>query len=77
MIEQPAIDRPNGIAVTQDCKRLYVIDSCPVAGGNRKVWGFDLDVEGQPSNQRLIFDFSPGRGGDGMRLDMEIGRAHV
>lgn len=69
VIEQPAIDRPNGIAVTQDSRKLYVIDSCPVAGGNRKVWGFDLDDDGRPSNQRLVFDFAPGRGGDGMRLD--------
>ena len=39
-------------------------------GGNRRVWGFDLDAAGKPHNQRLIYDFAPGRGGDGMRLDM-------
>jgi gluconolactonase len=71
ILEQPAIERPNGIAVTQDSRRLYVIDSCPTLGGNRKVWAFDLDEAGHPSNQRLVFDFAPGRGGDGMRLDME------
>jgi gluconolactonase len=70
IIEQPAIDRPNGLAVTQDSKRLYVIDSCPTVGGNRKVWAFDLDAAGNPSNQQLVYDFAPGRGGDGMRLDM-------
>ena len=70
ILEQPAIQRPNGIAVTQDSRRLYVIDSCPVADGNRKVWGFDLDSEGNPSNQRVVYDFAPGRGGDGMRLDI-------
>ncbi|HEY4310181.1 MAG TPA: SMP-30/gluconolactonase/LRE family protein [Pirellulales bacterium] len=70
ILVQPAIDRPNGIAVTQDSKRLYVIDSCPTEQGNRKVWGFDLDSAGNPHNQRLIYDFAPGRGGDGMRLDM-------
>ena len=71
IIEQPRIDRPNGIAVTQDSSRLYVIDSCPVAGGNRKVWVLDLDADGNPSNQRVVYDFSPGRGGDGMRLDVD------
>ncbi len=70
IVEQPAIQRPNGIAVTQDNTRLYVIDSCPTDGGHRRVWGFDLDAAGKPDSQRLIYDFAPGRGGDGMRLDM-------
>lgn len=71
ILEQPIIQRPNGIAVTQDSRTMYVIDSCPVAGGNRKVWSFDLDDEGSPHHQRLVYDFAPGRGGDGMRLDIE------
>ncbi|MDP6447287.1 MAG: SMP-30/gluconolactonase/LRE family protein [Pirellulaceae bacterium] len=71
IIEQPDIERPNGIAVTQDCSTLYLVDSCPTVGGNRKIWAFDLDGEGNPSNQRVVFDFAPGRGGDGMRLDID------
>ena len=71
LLAQPEIHRPNGIAVTQDSRRLYVIDSSPVEGGNRKVWAFDLDERGNPSGQRLVYDFAPGRGGDGMRLDQE------
>jgi len=71
ILGQPAIQRPNGLAVTQDNRTLYVIDSCPIPGGNRKVWRFDLDADGNPSQQKLIWDFAPGRGGDGMRLDME------
>lgn len=71
ILEQPAIQRPNGIAVTQDARTLYVVDSCPVQGGNRKIWRFDLDAKGNPSGQRLMHDFAPGRGGDGMRLDIE------
>ena len=71
IIAQPDIERPNGIAVTQDGARLYLIDSCPTVGGNRKVWCFDLDSSGNPSNQRLVFDFGGGRGGDGMRMDRE------
>jgi gluconolactonase len=76
ILEQPAIERPNGIAVTQDCRTLYVVDSCPTPGGNRKIWAFDLDGDGNPRGQRLVFDFAPGRGGDGMRLDVE-GRLFV
>ncbi len=71
IVKQPDIERPNGIAVTQDSKRLYLVDSCPTIGGNRKIWAFDLDEGGNPSNQRVVIDFAPGRGGDGMRLDIE------
>lgn len=71
ILQQPDIERPNGIAVTFDAKRLYVVDSANVMGGNRKIWSFDLDERGNPSNQRVVYDFAPGRGGDGMRLDVE------
>ena len=40
-------------------------------GGNRKIWAFDLATNGDVSNQHLVYDFAPGRGGDGMRLDVE------
>jgi gluconolactonase len=69
--QQLDVERPNGIAVTQDSKLLYLVDACPTIGGNRKIWAFDLDEAGNPSNQRLVIDFGPGRGGDGMRLDVE------
>ncbi|HVX13973.1 MAG TPA: SMP-30/gluconolactonase/LRE family protein [Pirellulales bacterium] len=71
ILAQPEIERPNGLAVTQDSRWLYVVDSCPLPGGNRKIWSFELDANGQPHSQRLVYDFAPGRGGDGMRLDME------
>ena len=59
------------MALTQDGKTLYVVDSSHFPGGNRKIWSFDLDPSGTPSHQRLVYDFAPGRGGDGMRLDIE------
>jgi gluconolactonase len=69
VITQPAIERPNGIALSPDEKTLYVVDSCPIAGGNRKIWAFELSADGVPGQQRLVFDFAPGRGGDGMAVD--------
>jgi gluconolactonase len=70
VITQPAIGRPNGIAVTSDGKTLYVIDSNYIRpDGNRKVWAFDILDGGAVAKQRLVFDFGRGRGGDGMRLD--------
>src|SRR5262245_54550606 len=70
VLTQKEIHRPNGIAVTPDDKTLYVIDSHPKPGGNRKIWAFDVAAEGTLSNQRLVYDFGKGRGGDGMKLDM-------
>jgi gluconolactonase len=69
VLSQPLIERPNGLAITPDGQTLYVIDSHTRVGGNRKVWSFRVDEDGELSDQRLIFDFGRGRGGDGMRLD--------
>jgi len=71
VLEQPAIQRPNGIAITPDDKRLYLVDSNPNPGGNRKIWAFDIERDGRLTNQKMIYDFAPGRGGDGMRLDVQ------
>src|SRR5262245_10230158 len=70
VLTQKEIDRPNGIAVAPDDKTLYVIDSHPKVGGNRKIWAFDLAADGSLSGQRLVYDFGKGRGGDGLRVDL-------
>lgn len=70
-VTQPAIQRPNGIALSPDERTLYVIDSCPIAGGNRKLLAFQRDVHGAVSQPRLVYDFAPGRGGDGMAVDQD------
>jgi gluconolactonase len=71
VLAQPQIGRPNGIAITPDDRTLYVIDSNPVPGGNRKVWAFAIGADLGLTNPRVIYDFAPGRGGDGMELDRE------
>ena len=71
ILEQPAIQRPNGITITPDDHCLYLVDSNPNRGGNRKIWAFDIENSGRVTNQRLVYDFAPGRGGDGLRLDVE------
>jgi gluconolactonase len=72
VITQPAIGRPNGIAVTPDGRTLYVIDSSYIrADVNRKVWAFDILDDGSVTKQRQVYDFGRGRGGDGMRLDSQ------
>ena len=70
VITQPAIGRPNGLAITPDGKTLYVVDSNYIRpDGNRKIWAFDIAADGSVSGQRQVFTFGRGRGGDGMRLD--------
>ena len=71
VVSQPQIERPNGLAITPDDKTLYVVDNHNVAGGNRKIWAFDVGADGQLAQQRLVYDFGHGRGADGMRLDRE------
>jgi gluconolactonase len=71
ILQQPDVQRPNGIAITPDDRILYLVDSNPNVGGNRKIWAFDLSENGTVSNRCLVYDFAPGRGGDGMRLDVE------
>lgn len=71
VLSQPVIQRPNGVALSPDELTLYVVDACPIPGGNRKIWAFDLSAEGVPTNQRLVIDFAPGRGGDGMCVDSQ------
>lgn len=71
ILSQPQIERPNGLAISPDGQVLYLIDSNHFEGGNRKVWAFDLSSEGEASNPRVIHDFAPGRGGDGMEVDVD------
>jgi gluconolactonase len=72
VVTQPAIGRPNGLAITPDGRVLYLVDSDPSRpDGNRKIWAFDIAADGSAANQRLHYDFGRGRGGDGMRLDMQ------
>lgn len=71
VLTQPEIQRPNGIALSPDEGQLYLVDSCPIVGGNRRIWAFDRAPDGSLSNQRMVFDFAPGRGGDGMCVDSQ------
>lgn len=72
VITQPAIGRPNGLAITPDGKTLYVVDSNYIRpDANRKIWAFDVAGDGSVSKQRQVYDFGRGRGGDGMRLDVQ------
>tara|TARA_B100001013_G_scaffold328678_1_gene242545 strand:+ start:107 stop:1054 length:948 start_codon:yes stop_codon:yes gene_type:complete len=71
VLKQPEIERPNGIVISPDNRILYVVDSSASLGGNRKIWAFDIQVDDALVNQRVIYDFAPGRGADGIRVDAQ------
>lgn len=72
------VDRPNGIAITQDDRFLFVADNNNAQGGARRLWRFHLQADGNPDlvTQTLIHDWKTTRGPDGMKLDAE-GRLYV
>ncbi len=60
------LDRPNGIAISPDEKKLYVADT---AENLRYLYAFDL-INGIPTNKKLIYDFKPFFS-DGFRCDKD------
>ena len=69
LLKAPEIDMPNGIVVSPDQKTLYIIEAHPASEKNRKILAFDLDGDGNIANQRTLYNFYPGRSGDGMCID--------
>jgi gluconolactonase len=59
-------DRPNGLCFSPDERKLYIVDTG--APGNIRV--FDVDDQGQLSNDRVFVAMKPG-GSDGIRCDTD------
>jgi gluconolactonase len=57
--------KPNGLVVSPDDKTLYVADN---GSGRRVLLALDLDAAGVTSNPRVLHEFGPGRGIDGMTV---------
>jgi gluconolactonase len=64
--------QPNGIALSPDEKRLYVIDTGITDGGPSHIRAFDVDIDaGKVSNGKVFAEgFAPGLT-DGMRCDVD------
>lgn len=65
----PRVHMPNGIVLSPDNKRLYLIEAHPDADHHRDIRVYDVDDAGDLSNERVLIDFYPGRSGDGMCID--------
>jgi len=70
------METPNGILMTPDGKTLYVVDNNPEDGGARGLFSYGLTEDGEWLRKAEVYDFSPGRGGDGMVLDV-LGNVYV
>lgn len=69
LLAAPEVQRPNGIQVSPDDRRLYLVEANQAEGGARMIRVYDLDGAGRPSNMRVHFNFYPGRSADGMSID--------
>ncbi len=63
------VEKPNGILVSADGKRVFVSDNN--AAGNRQLVAFDVQADGSLRDKTVLHDFLAGRGIDGMTLDIE------
>jgi gluconolactonase len=71
ILADPVVDAPDGIMLSLDDKTLYIIEQNRAVNRARRIRAFDLSSDGTPSNPRVFHDFYPGRGGDGMSIDVE------
>ena len=66
------VQRPNGIAISNDGRFLIVADNHngPDAGGQRMLWRFDLNPDGtiDPGSRKKLFDWKQERGPDGIAI---------
>ena len=76
LLKEPAVHMPNGIVISPDGSRLYLIEAHPDAKRNRRINVYDLKPDGSLHNGRTLVDFYPGRSGDGMCID-EKGNLYV
>jgi gluconolactonase len=71
LLAAPNIQRANGIQISPDDKKLYVVEANGAKGGTRQVSVWDLAPDGtvNPATKKLHYNFAPGRSGDGMSID--------
>jgi gluconolactonase len=63
------VQKPNGIILSPDMKTLYLADNHPT--GNRHLLAFPLKEDGSVGPKKILHDFAPDRGIDGMAIDVK------
>lgn len=64
-------ETPNGILMTPDGRTIILVDNNPDDWGARKLLTYRYNDAGDWLLSAEIYDFAPGRGGDGMVMDVE------
>ncbi len=67
----PEVHMPNGIVLSPDDSKLYLIEAHPDADRHRDIRVYDVAADGSLKNGRVLIDFYPGRSGDGMCIDSQ------
>ena len=65
------VDKPNGVEISPDGTVLYLIEAHGGVNKKRHIMAYDIDAAGNLGNGRVIYDFYPGRSGDGMAIDAQ------
>jgi len=63
------VQKPNGIILSPDMKTLYLADNHP--SKNRYLLAFPLKDDGTVGEKKVLHDFAPDRGIDGMCMDVK------
>ncbi|MBI1312124.1 hypothetical protein GC176_12605 [bacterium] len=71
MLAWPEVHMPNGLVLSPDESKLYLIEAHPDADHHRDIRIFDVNADGSLQNGRVLIDFYPGRSGDGMCIDSQ------
>ncbi len=71
ILASPDVQRPNGIQISPDDKKLYLVEANQAQGGARMIRSYDLQPDGTVRNMKVHYNFSPGRSADGMSIDTQ------
>ncbi len=71
ILAAPDIQRPNGIQISPDDRKLYLIEANGTQGGARMIRSYDLQPDGTVRNMQVHYNFYPGRSADGMSIDTQ------
>jgi gluconolactonase len=71
ILAAPDIQRPNGIQISPDDTKLYLVEANQTQGGARLIRAYDLQPDGTVRNMRVLYDFHAGRSADGMSIDTQ------
>jgi gluconolactonase len=71
ILSAPDVQRPNGIQVSPDDRKLYLVEANQEQGGARMIRSYDLQPDGTVRNMRVHYNFYPGRSADGMSIDTQ------